>query len=202
MHSSEVCCDPCITRGASWFARSIWTSLDVTIFRNPRFLLMMIGSCLSVFGYMIPCVFIPSLAVTSLDMNPYKSALLLSVWAASTIVGRISSGLIVDRLPFFKSPDRRVYMYAVPNIFCGLCTATVYVIRSQDAFIFYCILFGFLTGKFKMLRRLQWYIAGECREADEHRPDDLKESSAENKLFRTRLSKLYPGDFISSSRFC
>ena len=134
-------------------ARSIWKSLDITIFRNPRFPIFLMGSSLSAFGYLVPCVFIPILAVADLDMSPYTSSFLLTAWAVSTICGRISSGLMGDRLPFFKRPGRRVYMYAVPNIFSGLCTAAVYVIRSQEAFIFYCVLFGFLTGKtkFKML---------------------------------------------------
>jgi len=147
VHSSVGCCRSVI-RGASWLARSVWTSLDVTIFRNPRFPIFQLGSCLTVFGYVVPCVFIPILAVTSLGMSPSTSALLLSLWAVSTIVGRISSGLMGDRLSFFRLPGRQIYLYAVPNIFCGLCTASVFVIRSQAAYIFYVILFGTLTGSF------------------------------------------------------
>lgn len=148
--SSTAGCCSSVIRCSSLLARSIWTSLDVTIFRNPRFPIFLTGSCLTVFGYVVPCVFIPVLAVTTLDMSPSTSAFLLSVWASSTIVGRITSGLMGDRLPFFRRPNTQVYLYAVPNIFCGLCTASVYVIHSQAAFIFYCILFGFLTGKVEL----------------------------------------------------
>lgn len=147
VYSSAAGCCSAVLRGASWLARSIWASLDVTIFRNPRFPIFLIGSSLSAFGYIVPCVFIPILAVTTLGMSSSTSAFLLSVWAGSTIVGRISSGLVADRLAFFRVPGRRAYLYAVPNIFCGLCTASVYVISSPTALVLYCILFGFLTGK-------------------------------------------------------
>lgn len=88
-------------------------------------------------------------------LDAASSANLIAVLALSMSVGRISSGLIGDRMssmicfpaPCRKSKERRLFHYALPMTIAGLANAGVLMWRSKGALTIYSAFVGLLTGK-------------------------------------------------------
>lgn len=118
--------------------RSIWPELRV--FRDSRFALAAVGYFFMEWGLFVPVTYMMSYA-TSHGIGFFEASVLLSVFNASSVLGRFIPGVLADYFGRFN--------LIISTI--GLCATSVLCIwlpitSSKQAFTAFCVVFGFASG--------------------------------------------------------
>ncbi|XP_046547158.1 monocarboxylate transporter 12-like [Haliotis rubra] len=69
--------------------------LDVSLLKNPTFLLICFGNVLAMLGFYVPFVYLVDRAI-SLDIDEGKAAFLLSIIGITNTIGRVLAGFLAD----------------------------------------------------------------------------------------------------------
>ena len=70
--------------------------LNPEIMTDPKFALLAVSNFFGFLGFYIPFVYLPSMAKDNAELDPGKSAFLLSIIGISNTVGRVFTGFISD----------------------------------------------------------------------------------------------------------
>ncbi|KAF8520754.1 major facilitator superfamily domain-containing protein [Hysterangium stoloniferum] len=73
---------------------SFWNKL--MIFKNGKFVTLYFASCLTLFGYLVPFLYVPTYAQTQLKTNPLVGSVLAGVMDLGMVFGRIILGMVAD----------------------------------------------------------------------------------------------------------
>ncbi|KAI9187974.1 hypothetical protein H9P43_002365 [Blastocladiella emersonii ATCC 22665] len=117
--------------------------IDFTMLRDKQFLLMLVGSCLIPFGYLTPFYYLPAYTVKIARKAPSFAAFLLTILNVASIVGRIATGYIADKIGNINSFIISVIAAGVTMLAFWLPAGT-----SSALLIIFAITFGYLAGGF------------------------------------------------------
>lgn len=117
---------------------SVWP--DLTVFRDARFALAVVGFFFMEWGLFVPLTYVVSYG-TAYGISTSDSSVLLSVLNAGSVVGRFLPGLLSDRLGRFN----------VIIVTIALCAITVLGIwlpakGSNAVLMAFCVIFGIASG--------------------------------------------------------
>ncbi|KAI1311064.1 hypothetical protein EDD11_003537 [Mortierella claussenii] len=117
-------------------------AMNLTIMKDPGFMLWFLAAALFGFAYVVPFTYIPSFAkdVVGLDAN-VQGGQLLSIMSAANAVGRIVIGFLGDRCGAI--PVAAVSFLAAG----GSCFIWMFA-TSQGALVGFSIVYGFFSGAF------------------------------------------------------
>jgi MFS family permease len=126
---------PCIlllrTRGATRYA-----TLQTRFWKHKGYIWVLLWGNFASIGYLICLLTISTYATSGLGLSQGKGALVLAVLAAGQIIGRPTSGLILDRFG-------RLTMTAILTFTAGLTCLLVWMFSRQLSVL---IVFAFLQG--------------------------------------------------------
>ncbi|KAI8355610.1 major facilitator superfamily domain-containing protein [Choanephora cucurbitarum] len=121
--------------------RSLKKIFDLSVFKDTNFLLWACGSVISLMGYFIPYFFLPAYA-THLGLSASQGSVLIAIMSAANFVGRISVGLIGDRIGRLNADIIFTFCCSISTLF-GWTFAYTY-----STLIGYSILFGLFCGSY------------------------------------------------------
>ena len=123
--------------------KSVLSACDCSVLTDVPFALFVCSSVLAVFGYVVPFVFLPSLANVDLNVDASAGASLVAFLAVAMTIGRLASGVLGDRRWY---DDHRLVLYSALMFLCGLSSVIVVWIQTFAALAAYSAVFGFLAG--------------------------------------------------------
>ena len=123
--------------------KSMLSVCSCSLVADVTFVVFVLGSVLALFGYVVPFVFLPSLAHLDLSLDKSDGAWLIVLLAVFMTVGRLASGILGDRKLY---PDHRLVQYSTLMLLCGLSSVTVTWLRTFSALAVYSAAFGLLAG--------------------------------------------------------
>ncbi|KAH8896776.1 MFS general substrate transporter [Thozetella sp. PMI_491] len=113
-------------------------------FKEPGYLMLLIGMFLLTFGIYVPVNYLPSEAI-AFGMSQDLAQYLVAIFNAASLFGRLSAGFLSDRLGKY-------------NTFCASCYIAGIIVlalwipgTSQEATIAFAVLFGFFSGAYVSL---------------------------------------------------
>uniref|UniRef100_A0A0L8GEM4 Major facilitator superfamily (MFS) profile domain-containing protein n=1 Tax=Octopus bimaculoides TaxID=37653 RepID=A0A0L8GEM4_OCTBM len=115
--------------------------IDLSLFRNLTFCVLLLSTFLSMLGFFIPVVYLPALA-QQIGMNSQESSYLVSVSGVTNIVGRLLSGFLADR-PVFGA----LHINNTALIMVGLCTIFCPFLKDKTTLNIYSGIYGLGVGK-------------------------------------------------------
>ncbi|KAI9178906.1 hypothetical protein H9P43_005568 [Blastocladiella emersonii ATCC 22665] len=117
--------------------------LDLSLFRDPRFLLLYLGLALFAFGFLVPTFLLPTYVAQATPYSAPFGSLLLTVFNAVSIFGRVSMGYFADRAG-------NVTSLGISLAGSGILTLTLWLFggASQACLVIFAGLYGFLSGGF------------------------------------------------------
>lgn len=116
--------------------------LDVSLFKDPLFLLFLLSNFLTSIGFNIPYVFIVPHA-KQIGVTEDWAAYLLSVIGIANTIGRIILGYLSDR-----TWVNRLYIYIVCLVFCGFGVCGVVLYTDYNYLASMMALYGFCIGAY------------------------------------------------------
>ena len=117
-------------------------SIDLKLLKMPSYIEFAISSVLHRFSYTAPTLFLPDRAVL-FGHSTESTAILLTVFGATTMVGRIGYGIAADSN---KLRAYRLYLYISAFLCCGAVT----IVNFGEQFyhqILFAGLYGFCYGE-------------------------------------------------------
>ncbi|GAB1601956.1 monocarboxylate transporter 13-like isoform X2 [Argonauta hians] len=120
--------------------------IDLSLFRNLTFCVLLLSTFLSMLGFFIPIVYLPGLA-KQIGMNRQESSYLISVSGVTNIVGRLLSGFLADR-PVFGA----LHINNVALIIVGMCTICCPFLKDKTTLNIYSGIYGLGVAAFVSLR--------------------------------------------------
>ncbi|CAI9737888.1 monocarboxylate transporter 5-like [Octopus vulgaris] len=120
--------------------------IDLSLFRNLTFCVLLLSTFLSMLGFFIPVVYLPALA-QQIGMNSQESSYLVSVSGVTNIVGRLLSGFLADR-PVFGA----LHINNTALIMVGLCTIFCPFLKDKTTLNIYSGIYGLGVAAFVSLR--------------------------------------------------
>lgn len=122
--------------------------IDLSLFKNITFCLLLTSSFLSMLGFFIPLFYLPTLA-KQVGMDTQASSYLVSVSGVTNIIGRLLSGFLADR-PVFGA----LHINNTALIVVGLATVFCPFLKDQTTLNIYSGIYGFGIAAFVSLRSI------------------------------------------------
>lgn len=115
--------------------------LDVSILKNPVFLLFAISNLCTSIGFNMPYIFLPERArEANIDAN--RAAFLISIIGITNTLGRVLFGWLSDR-PYVN----RIMLYNSALTVCGIATALSPFCYNYELLCLYAAVFGLFIGE-------------------------------------------------------
>ncbi|XP_050391773.1 monocarboxylate transporter 10 [Patella vulgata] len=118
---------------------------ELALWKNRVFIVWSTGITLVMFGYYIPYVHLISFALDA-GITPDQGSILIMVFGASTAIGRLTFGKIVQ-----LGLLNRLHMHQLSMIVCGTATMFLPFIQSFGGLLSYVVFFGMVDGCFVVL---------------------------------------------------
>ncbi|OZJ04390.1 hypothetical protein BZG36_02420 [Bifiguratus adelaidae] len=119
--------------------------VDWTLFKNVSYLSLVVGSLISLFGYLIPFVFISSYALDTFNASSSNQALLSSLLSGIHAVGRVITGITGDRFG-------RMNTLVVFTAITGLSMIVIWPFANNlGVTLFFVFVFAFSAGAYYTL---------------------------------------------------
>ena len=115
--------------------------MDLSLMKNPLFVMFVISNFLTSIGFCIPYMFLPDWAIIQ-GIDPQKAPFLISVIGMANTVGRVVFGFLSDR-PCVN----RLYLYNVALTICGVFTSLSPFCYSYELLCAYAAVFGMFLGE-------------------------------------------------------
>lgn len=122
--------------------------IDLSLFKNITFCLLLTSSFLSMLGFFIPVFYLPTLA-KQVGMDSQASSYLVSVSGVTNIIGRLLSGFLADR-PVFGA----LHINNTALIVVGLATVFCPFLKDQTTLNIYSGIYGLGIAAFVSLRSI------------------------------------------------
>jgi len=132
------------------FLTTIRNNMDMTLLIDGQFMVFLVGSVISLVGFLIPYFFLPDHAMKTHSIDPIRAATLVSIIGITTIIGRLVSGIVADRVQYAfggSGSGRRILQYSLAMTLCGLTNVAIVLVRDFIAFCVYAVFFGLFMGK-------------------------------------------------------
>jgi len=137
-HDNKICCFPASPKQANAFRQM----LDLSLLRDPIFMMYAASNFLTSIGFNVPYVFTPDRA-RLWGISEEEASYLLSVIGIANTVGRIILGWLSDR-PWIN----RLYMYNTCLVVCGVSMALSTFMNTYALQVVYCAIFGVTSGAY------------------------------------------------------
>ncbi|ORZ19888.1 major facilitator superfamily domain-containing protein, partial [Absidia repens] len=137
-----------------------WTDvIDFSICKDPKFIIWCVAGNLSMMAYFIPAFFLPSHA-TKLGLSPSQGSLLVAVFSAVNVIGRVMSGYLGDHLGV-------VNIDILFLLVCGMSSLFIWTFAtSYITLMIFIVTYGFMSGAvFSLPARLGPSMAGAIQTA-------------------------------------
>ncbi|KAI9178807.1 hypothetical protein H9P43_005472 [Blastocladiella emersonii ATCC 22665] len=115
--------------------------LNLALFREPRFLLLYFGLAFNTFGFLVPPFLLPTYVAQATPHSAALGSALLTVFNATSIVGRVSMGYLADRLGNVTSLGLSLVGSGV-----SILTTWLFGGDSQAWLVVFAGLYGFMSG--------------------------------------------------------
>jgi len=122
--------------------------IDLTLLKDPVFLLFAVSNFLTSIGFNAPFIYIPDRAEKELGLTRTQGAMLLSVVGVSNTVGRVLFGFTSDH-PIVRR--RRLFVYNGALTVCGVATMLSVYATTYYTMIAYAATFGITIGAYVTL---------------------------------------------------
>ncbi|KAK2074465.1 hypothetical protein P8C59_008672 [Phyllachora maydis] len=116
----------------------------VTPFREPGFVLLMLGMSLLTFGIYVPINYLPSQAIEA-GIDKELAQYLIAILNAGSLFGRLMAGFVSDALGKYNTFVASCYVTAILTLAFWIPAAT------QSAVIAFAVLYGFFSGAYVSL---------------------------------------------------
>ncbi|XP_069120627.1 monocarboxylate transporter 12-like isoform X2 [Argopecten irradians] len=116
------------------------------VLKTPSFLIFAVSGFCTAMAYFVPYVMVPELAKTR-DVSPTDTALIFTVSGASSILGRVLIGLIID-----IAQINRIWTLTIALLIGGIATIGCAFVYDKWLFIAYGVILGVFTGTFGFLQ--------------------------------------------------
>lgn len=113
---------------------------DVTLFKDPIYLIILISNCTSAISYTNFIILVPSYALEC-GFDKALGAYLLSIISALDLIGRIGGSAISDVV---STPKR--YFFITGLLLSGISLAAIPLVSSYVALSVFCSFFGLASG--------------------------------------------------------
>ena len=120
-------------------------TLELSLFRDPLFVLFLVGGSLSFFSYQGPLLAIPP-HLREIGIKPMNIAYFLSTVGISDLVGRLLWGFVLDIRPI-KKRIRVSLFYSGCIVISALSTICLPYIQTYIALLCYAVILGFVGGQ-------------------------------------------------------
>ncbi|XP_074649225.1 monocarboxylate transporter 9-like [Tubulanus polymorphus] len=131
---------PCRCHGRKHIRNVIREMLDITILKNPLYLLLFISNFILYMWFDIAYFFLPNYA-TELGVSDQRAAMAISITGIANMLGQIFFGVIGDR------PElNTAYVYGAATAVCGVASLFVPFCREFISIWVYSAVFGFFIG--------------------------------------------------------
>ena len=138
-HQNNGCCS-CMS--CSKEMRDSWTGMmDLSIMKDPVYILFVIANFLTSIGFNVPYTFLPDMA-SQYGYSAEQGAYLISVIGIANTVGRVLFGWLADR-----SCVNRLFLYNGTLTLCGVATALCVFCDTYVLLIIYSAAFGLFIGE-------------------------------------------------------
>ena len=121
---------------------NIW---DLSLFKNPTYVIYCISCCTAMFGYYVPQIYLPEYAI-SRGITHQKAANLNSIIGVANLASRIIFALISD-----FGPRLRLCLCGLSITFLGVISIALPFFNTYPVLVLYAILFGKFIGGFVSL---------------------------------------------------
>lgn len=129
-------CCPC--------SKSTWSSFkemtDITLFKDPVFMLFSFSNLLTSIGFCVPYIYLPDRA-HQLGIDEKRGSFLVSAIGIGNMLGRLIFGYLSD-----KPCVNRLMMYNTVLTICGIISMVSVVCVTFGTLTAYAVGFGFLLG--------------------------------------------------------
>ncbi|KAI9159430.1 hypothetical protein H9P43_008792 [Blastocladiella emersonii ATCC 22665] len=117
--------------------------LNLALFREKRFILLYIGLALNTFGFLVPPYLLPTYVAKATPHSPAFASALLTVFNITSILGRVSMGVIADCIG-------NVTSLALSILASGVSVLTTWMLggTSQAWLYIFAGIYGFSSGGF------------------------------------------------------
>ncbi|KAI8340785.1 major facilitator superfamily domain-containing protein, partial [Chlamydoabsidia padenii] len=113
--------------------------IDFSICKDTKFIIWCIAGNLSMMAYFIPAFFLPSHA-TKLGLTPAQGSLLVAVFSAVNVIGRIASGYIGDQVGVVNIDI--IFLFV-----CGMSSLFIWTFAtSYVTLMIFIVTYGFMSG--------------------------------------------------------
>ncbi|KAG0321706.1 hypothetical protein BGZ99_003729 [Dissophora globulifera] len=117
-------------------------TLNLSILKNPGFILWVISSALFSFAYVVPLTYVPSYAKDVIGLDPnIQGGQLLSIMSAANAIGRIAIGFSGDR---FGAIRVAAFSFIAAGASCLIWMSA----HSYSALVGFSVMNGFFSGAF------------------------------------------------------
>ncbi|ESO98864.1 hypothetical protein LOTGIDRAFT_213657 [Lottia gigantea] len=135
------CCKPSLE-----FRDTIHQMLDLSLLKDPVFVMFAISNFFTSIGFNMPFIYIPDRAIES-GIGDSQAAFLLSVIGIANTIGRVLFGWLSDR-----QEVNRLMLYNTALTICGVATAlSPFCGGSYPWLVAYCAVFGLFIGVYVSL---------------------------------------------------
>jgi MFS family permease len=128
--------------------------LDLSVCKDPKFIIWCVAGNLSMLSYFIPAFYLPSHA-TKIGLKPSQGSILVALFSAVNVAGRIISGYLGDHIGV-------VNVDIIFLFICGLSSLFVWTFaKSFITLMIFIIIYGFMSGAvFSLLAPITASITG------------------------------------------
>ncbi|CAO3655571.1 unnamed protein product [Mucor hiemalis] len=128
--------------------------VDLSVCKDKKFIIWCIAGNLSMMSYFIPAFYLPSHA-TKIGLLPSQGSLLVAIFSAVNVVGRIMSGYLGDYIGV-------VNVDIIFLFICGLSSLFVWTFaNSFITLVIFIVIYGFMSGAvFSLLAPITAQITG------------------------------------------
>jgi len=112
---------------------------DLSLFKDPVYVLIALSNFLTNVGYDMPRVFLPDRAESVGGISKSAASWLLSIWGISNTVGRVLIGYVSD---YDRVAPHRLLIYIVSLLLCGVVNVLSVFCHDYATLVVYSALFG------------------------------------------------------------